>query len=99
LARAALFADVEFAIGAKRVAPLWRILSGVREDDWTDAIDMDSAQVAVAEYCRLVARDHPAADPPGRAGTRAGQRRPAVAAPPHSAPPAAGAADRRPRRR
>lgn len=27
LARAALFADVEFAIGAKRVAPLWRILS------------------------------------------------------------------------
>ncbi len=51
LARAALFADVEFAIGAKRVAPLWRILSGVREDDWTDAIDMDDAQVAVAEYC------------------------------------------------
>ena len=30
---------------------LWRILSGVGEDDWTDAIDMDSAQVAVAEYC------------------------------------------------
>ena len=51
MARAALFADVEFAIGAKRVAPLWRILSGVREDDWTDAIDMDDAQVAVAEYC------------------------------------------------
>ncbi|HEX7267113.1 MAG TPA: IS1380 family transposase [Streptosporangiaceae bacterium] len=51
LARAALFADVEFAIGAKRVAPLWRILSGVGEDDWTDAIDMDDAQVAVAEYC------------------------------------------------
>ena len=51
LARAALFADVEFAIGAKRIAPLWRILSGVAEDDWTDAIDMDGAQVAVAEYC------------------------------------------------
>ena len=26
LARAALFADIEFAIGAKRIAPLWRIL-------------------------------------------------------------------------
>jgi hypothetical protein len=51
LARAALFADVEFAIGAKRIAPLWRILSGVREADWTDAIDMDGAQVAVAQYC------------------------------------------------
>ncbi len=32
LARAALFADVEFAIGAKRIAPLWRLLDGVRED-------------------------------------------------------------------
>jgi hypothetical protein len=35
LARAALFADIEFAIGAKRIAPLWRILSGITEDDWT----------------------------------------------------------------
>ena len=51
LARAALFAGVEFAIGAKRIAPLWRILSGVGEGDWVDAIDMDSAQVAVAAYC------------------------------------------------
>ncbi len=51
LARAALFADIEFAIGAKRIAPLWRILSGIAEDDWTDAIDMDGAQVAVADYC------------------------------------------------
>ena len=34
LARAALFAGVEFAIGAKRIAPLWRILSGVGEGDW-----------------------------------------------------------------
>ena len=31
LARAALFADVEFAIGARRIAPLWRILDGVAE--------------------------------------------------------------------
>jgi len=51
LARAALFAEVEFAIGARRIAPLWRILAGVAETDWTDAIDMTNAQVAVAEYC------------------------------------------------
>src|SRR4029079_17433722 len=51
LARAALFAEVEFAIGARRIAPLWRILDGVAETDWTEAIDMDGAQVAVAEYC------------------------------------------------
>jgi hypothetical protein len=50
LARAALMAGVEFAIGAKRIAPLWRILGGVAEGDWTDAIDMDGAQVAVADY-------------------------------------------------
>jgi hypothetical protein len=51
LARAALVAAVEFAIGAKRIAPLWRILEGVAESDWIDAIDMDGAQVAVAQYC------------------------------------------------
>jgi hypothetical protein len=51
LARAALFTGVEFAIGAKRIAPLWRILDGVGETVWTDAIDMTGAQVAVAEYC------------------------------------------------
>jgi hypothetical protein len=51
LARAAMVAGVGFAIGAKRIAPLWRILAGVAEDDWTDAIDMDGAQVAVADYC------------------------------------------------
>jgi hypothetical protein len=51
LARAALFAEMEFAIGARRIAPLWRILDGVAETDWTDAIDMTNAQVAVAEYC------------------------------------------------
>lgn len=50
LARAALVAQVEFAIGAKRIAPLWRILDGVTDDDWTDAIDMTGAQVAVAAY-------------------------------------------------
>jgi Transposase DDE domain group 1 len=51
LARAAMVAGVGFAIGAKRIAPLWRILAGVAEDDWIDAIDMDGAQVTVARYC------------------------------------------------
>lgn len=51
LARAAHFADVCFAIGAKRIAALWRLLDGVGEDDWTDAVDMAGAQVAVADYC------------------------------------------------
>ncbi|MBA3575602.1 MAG: IS1380 family transposase [Pseudonocardiales bacterium] len=51
LARACLFAGLEFAIGARRTTPLWRILDGVPADGWTDAIDMTNAQVAVAEYC------------------------------------------------
>ena len=51
LARAAHEARIAFAIGAKRIAPLWRLLAGIAEDDWTEAIEMDGAQVAVAEYC------------------------------------------------
>jgi hypothetical protein len=51
LARAAHDAHIAFAIGAKRIAPLWRLLAGIAEDDWHDAIEMDNAQVAVAEYC------------------------------------------------
>lgn len=51
LARACLFTGVEFAIGARRTAPLWRILDGVAAHAWTDAIDMRAAQVAVADYC------------------------------------------------
>jgi len=51
LARAAHDAQISFAIGAKRIAPLWRLLAGLAEDAWHDAIDMDNAQVAVAEYC------------------------------------------------
>jgi hypothetical protein len=50
LARAAHAENVEFAIGAKRIAPLWRMLAGVAETDWTDATDMPAAQVAVADY-------------------------------------------------
>jgi hypothetical protein len=51
LARAAREARIGFAIGAKRIAPLWRLLAGIAEEDWHDAIEMDNAQVAVAEYC------------------------------------------------
>ena len=49
LARAAPKERIASAIGAKRIAPLWRLLAGIAED-WTDAIGMDNAQVAVAEY-------------------------------------------------
>jgi hypothetical protein len=51
LARAAHDAHIGFAIGARRIAPLWRLLAGIAEDDWHDAVDMDGARVAVAEYC------------------------------------------------
>jgi hypothetical protein len=51
LTRAALFAGVDFAIGARRTVPLWRLLAGVPDQAWTDAIDMTGAQVAVADYC------------------------------------------------
>ena len=51
LARAAHDAHISFAIGAKRIAPLWRLLAGIADDAWTDATEMDNAQVAVAEYC------------------------------------------------
>jgi hypothetical protein len=51
LARAALLAQVEFAIGAKRMAPLWRILDGIAETAWTDAVHMANTQIAAADYC------------------------------------------------
>jgi hypothetical protein len=51
LARAAHDERIAFAIGAKRIAPLWRLLAGIADEDWHDAIDMDNAQVAVAQYC------------------------------------------------
>jgi hypothetical protein len=51
LARAAHDAKIAFAIGARRIAPLWRLLDGLAEDAWHDAIEMDNAQVAVTDYC------------------------------------------------
>ena len=50
LARVAHDEHISFAIGARRIAPLWRLLAGLAEDAWHDAIEMDNAQVAVAQY-------------------------------------------------
>jgi hypothetical protein len=51
LARAAHDERISFAVGARRIAPLWRLLDGISDDAWTDATGMDHAQVAVAAYC------------------------------------------------
>jgi len=50
LARAAHAENIGFAIGGKRIAPLWRMLDGIAETVWTTAVDMSGAQVAVAGY-------------------------------------------------
>lgn len=50
LAVAAHREGIEFAIGAKRIAPLWAALAGIDETGWTEAIDMPGAQVAVTPY-------------------------------------------------
>ncbi|HET9258177.1 MAG TPA: transposase [Pseudonocardiaceae bacterium] len=50
LARVAFLEGAGFAIGAKRIAPLWRLLDGIAGTAWTDAIGMPGAQVAVADY-------------------------------------------------
>src|SRR6266567_2209262 len=38
VARAAHGEHIFFAIGGRRIAPLWRLLDGIGEDDWRDAI-------------------------------------------------------------
>jgi hypothetical protein len=50
VARAAHDEHIFFAIGTRRIAPLWRLLDGIADHDWHDAIEMDDAQVAVADY-------------------------------------------------
>ena len=50
LARTARELHVSFAIGAKRIPAVWRALAEIGEDDWTDAVDMEGAQVAVSDY-------------------------------------------------
>jgi hypothetical protein len=100
LARATHEEHIAFAIGAKRIAPLWRLLAGISDGSWRDAIEMDQAQVAVADYrpdwwpvgtWLLIRRVR--LDP---SQVSAG---PAVAAAPHPAPRPAGPADRRARAR
>jgi hypothetical protein len=50
LARAAAGLDMEFAIGARRITSMWRVLAGIAGDAWRDATGMDNAQVAVSPY-------------------------------------------------
>lgn len=50
LALAAHALGVRFAIGAKRMAKLWRLLCGIPADAWTPAIGMDGAEVAVSGH-------------------------------------------------
>ena len=64
LAAAAADAGVDFAIAAKRNTALWRAYAGIAADQWTDAIDMDHAQVATCDYA-------PARWPPGTLHHRA----------------------------
>ena len=93
LARGAHDAKIAFAIGAKRIAPLWWLLAGIAEDDWHDARDMDGAQVAVAEYCPdSVAGLYSAPDPPGPAGFRSRSPPSRFSPPPHPVPGPAGPA-------
>ena len=98
VARAAHDEHIFFAIGARRIAPLWRLLDGIADDDWHEAIEMDNAQVAVADYRPdWWPANTCAADPPGPPRTGAGLRRPAVPAAPHPAPGPARPADPRAR--
>lgn len=50
LARAAVEADADFAIGVRRGQAVWRALAGVPADAWTAASGMPGAQVALADY-------------------------------------------------
>src|SRR5260221_12989846 len=93
LARAAHDEHIAFAIGARRIAPLWRLLDGIGEDDWRDATDMDNAQVALAAYCpdwwpaatRLLIP--PARPDPGQVSADPPAPRPPNPPPAHRPPP------------
>jgi hypothetical protein len=50
LARAAVEADADFAIGVRRGPAVWRALATVAADAWTPALGMPGAQVALADY-------------------------------------------------
>ncbi len=61
LARAAHDEKIAFVIGAKRIAPLWRLLAGIGEEAWTEAIEMDGLGRGGTVLPELVARGHPVA--------------------------------------
>ena len=50
MARAAAAAEMDFAIGAKRITSMWKALAGIADDAWRDATGMEGAQVAVSPY-------------------------------------------------
>jgi hypothetical protein len=49
--------DIAFAIGARRIAPLWRLLDGIADHDWHDAIEMENAQTLHPGQRARLARD------------------------------------------
>ena len=74
LARAAHDAHIGFAIGAKRIAPLWRLLAGIAEEDWQRRSTWTMRRSPSPVLPGLVAGEHPAADPPGAPGPGPGLR-------------------------
>jgi hypothetical protein len=79
LARVAHDEHISFAIGAKRIAPLWRLLADIAER----RLARRDRHGQRPGRCRrvlpgLVACEHGAADPPGPSGSGSGLHRPAV---------------------
>ncbi len=50
VAHTALKLGCDFAVAARRNPALWRAAAGVAEQDWSPAVGMHAAQVAVADY-------------------------------------------------
>ncbi|HEX5119293.1 MAG TPA: transposase [Pseudonocardiaceae bacterium] len=69
IARECLFRKVEFAIGAKRNAAVWRVALAIPEHAWVPAIGMEHAELARS---RLVAGRHRVCGAPGTHPRRAG---------------------------
>ena len=88
LARVAFLEGVEFAIGAKRIAPLWRLLDGRGRLDRRDRHDRRPGRRRGLP-AGLVARRHRAPDPAGPPRHLPGLGRFPVPAAPHPAPRAA----------
>jgi hypothetical protein len=58
LAHTAIELGCDFAVAAKRNPAMWRAAASITEQDWTPAVGMHAAQVAVSDYA-------PAGWPPG----------------------------------